>query len=140
MTGSGGDGPRSVTVVICAFTEQRWRDLAGAIEAVRRQSRPADQVVLVIDHHDELLRRARGAWGSDLDVVASRGAPGLSDARNTGVAHATGDLIAFLDDDATPRPDWLEHLVEPFEDPRVAAVGGAAIPLWDYVRPPWWPP
>ena len=140
MTGSGGDGPRSVTVVICAFTEQRWRNLAGAIEAVRRQSRPADQVVLVIDHHDELLRRARGAWGSDLDVVASRGAPGLSDARNTGVAHATGDLIAFLDDDATPRPDWLEHLVEPFEDPRVAAVGGAAIPRWDDVRPPWWPP
>ena len=139
VTASDTDGRLSVSVVICAFTEQRWGDLTAAIEALRGQSRPPDQVVLVIDHNEALLRRARSAWEPGVDILTNQAAPGLSGARNTGVAGATGALIAFLDDDATPEPDWLEHLVAPFADPRVAAVGGAAIPRWENVRPRWWP-
>ena len=139
MTASHVDGPFSVSVVICAFTEQRLRDLTAAIDALRGQSRSPDQVILVIDHNERLLRRARSAWGAGVDILTNQASPGLSGARNTGVAGATGDVIAFLDDDATPEPDWLEHLVAPFADPRVVAVGGAAIPRWESARPRWWP-
>lgn len=139
MTASDIDGPLSVSVVICAFAEQRWRDLTAAIDAVRGQSRTPDQVVLVIDHNSALERRARSVWGREVDILTNQAPPGLSGARNTGVAGATGALIAFLDDDATPEPDWLQHLVAPFADPRVVAVGGAAIPRWDNARPRWWP-
>jgi GT2 family glycosyltransferase len=125
--------------VICAFTEQRLHDLTAAIDALRGQSRSPDQVILVIDHNEALLHRARSAWGAGVDILTNRASPGLSGARNTGVAGATGDVIAFLDDDATPEPDWLEHLVAPFADPRVVAVGGAAIPRWENARPRWWP-
>ncbi|SDI76860.1 glycosyltransferase family 2 protein [Lutimaribacter saemankumensis] len=48
----------------------------------------------------------------------------ISEARNLGVAEAAGDVVAFIDDDAVPEPRWLEHLVRPFEDARVAATGG----------------
>jgi glycosyltransferase involved in cell wall biosynthesis len=52
---------------------------------------------------------------------------GLAAARNTGVAHATADRIAFTDDDCVPDPDWAERLLAAFA-PGVAAVGGPVRP------------
>lgn len=48
----------------------------------------------------------------------------ISAARNLGIAHAQGDIIAFCDDDAVPEPTWLKHLIAPFADPEIAATGG----------------
>ncbi|WP_210443329.1 glycosyltransferase family 2 protein [Nocardioides sp. SYSU D00065] len=139
MTAPRVHGTPSVSVVVCAYTEQRWLDLTAAIDALRGQSRPPDQVVLVVDHNGALLRRARSAWQPEVEVLANQESRGLSGARNTGAAAASGALVAFLDDDATPEPDWLAHLTAPFADPRVVAVGGAAVPRWDDARPRWWP-
>ncbi|HUT57928.1 MAG TPA: glycosyltransferase [Phycisphaerae bacterium] len=51
----------------------------------------------------------------------------LSAARNVGVAAAGGSIVAFCDDDAAPRPDWLEHISAAFENPDVAAAGGQVL-------------
>jgi glycosyltransferase involved in cell wall biosynthesis len=64
-------------------------------------------------------------------VVENAQQRGLSGARNTGVAAARGDVVAFLDDDAAAAPDWLEHLLAPYADPAVAGVGGAVEPVWE---------
>jgi cellulose synthase/poly-beta-1,6-N-acetylglucosamine synthase-like glycosyltransferase len=48
----------------------------------------------------------------------------LAVSRNVGLCASAGELVAFIDDDAVPEPDWLARLVAPFSDPRVAAVGG----------------
>ena len=47
---------------------------------------------------------------------------GPAAARNTGLEHATTELVAFLDADTLPPPDWIERLAGHFDDPRVAAV------------------
>lgn len=130
---------REITVVICAFTERRLEDLSNAIDSVRGQTLPACQTVVVIDHNDALLRRAREAW-PDVLVVANREQRGLSGARNTGVSVATGEIVAFLDDDATADPHWLERLAPSYRDPDVLAVGGAVEPIWPEDRPSWFPP
>ena len=57
--------------------------------------------------------------------------PGLSGARNTGVARSTGDVVAFLDDDAYADPGWLAKLIAPMANPAVAGVGGGSPPLGD---------
>jgi GT2 family glycosyltransferase len=128
-----------ITVVICAYTERRWAQLLGAIESVLHQQLRPDQIVLVIDHNPALLQRVRAAY-PQLTVVANCGPRGLSGARNTGVSQAWGDVIAFLDDDATAEPDWLSRVLVHYDDPRVLAVGGSAVPASQEARPRWFPP
>jgi hypothetical protein len=126
-----------MSVVICAFTERRWRELADALASVGRQTLAPHEVIVVIDHNDDLLRRVREAWP---EVLVSREPPGLSGARNTGVAVASGAIVAFLDDDAVAEPRWLELLAAAYADPDVLAAGGTVEPAWPDRRPPWFPP
>ena len=128
-----------VSVVVCAYTEGRWADIRECMTALRSQTQPPAEVLLIVDHAEGLLQRARDAFPW-VRVLPSRGPRGLSAARNTGISAARSEIIAFVDDDALPALDWLEHLVEPYEDPDVVAVGGSAAPTWPGERPGWFPP
>ena len=135
-----GPGPApTVTVVVCVYTERRWPQIVRAVGSVLAQDRPAAQVVVVVDHNPALLERVRATF-PELTVVASTGPRGLSAARNTGLARAIGEIVAFLDDDAEAEPDWLARLLPHYQDERVLAVGGHAVPAWEEERPRWLPP
>ena len=132
---------RTATVVICAHTEERWDDVVAAVASVRAQDRPVDQLVLVIDHNPALFARAEAEFADDRTVVVANddGPRGESGARNAGVRVSTGEVLAFLDDDATAEPAWLGALLRWYDDPEVLGVGGAADPNWDTDRPRWFP-
>jgi glucosyl-dolichyl phosphate glucuronosyltransferase len=125
-------------VVICAFTPERLPALGEAIEAVGKQSAAPDEIILVVDHSPQLLEEARERW-PQVRVVESRGEKGLSGARNTGVEESKGDVIAFLDDDAVPEPDWLRRLLDAYADDEVLGVGGTVRPRWLEGKPDWFP-
>lgn len=131
----------SLSVVICAYTTQRWADLCRSVESALSEPAPQLQIVVVVDHNDELLLRVANRFGDDprVQVVANTAAPGLSGARNTGVAAAAGEVVAFLDDDAAVAPGWSHALLRHYRDPRVLAVGGSAVPVWPNDRPHWMP-
>lgn len=127
------------SVVVCAYTERRWDDLRAAIESVRAQLTADDEIILVIDHNESLLRRAKTEFPGAA-VIANSQVQGLSGARNTGIAIAAGEIVVFLDDDARAEPGWLDRLLAPYDDPAVMGVGGAALPDWPVARPDWFPP
>jgi GT2 family glycosyltransferase len=129
---------RRISVVICAYTEARWNQTLAAIESVRAQSMPAQEIIVVVDHNSALYGRLAAAL-PDIRVAESSGAPGLSGAKNTGVALARSEILAFLDDDAVAAPDWLRSLADSFADPRVIGAGGLALPRWETERPRWFP-
>jgi glycosyltransferase involved in cell wall biosynthesis len=126
------------SVVICAYTEQRWDDLVAAVESLRVQTHSPDEIILVIDHNPALAERV-GREIPDVTCVENHGQQGLSDARNAGLAVARGDVVAFLDDDAEAEPGWLALLAEGYADPAVVGVGGFAEPDWAEGRPGWFP-
>ena len=129
---------QSVTVIVCTYSDQRWPDLTRALRSVFRQSTPAAQVVVVVDHNDALRARVERDF-PQLCVVANTGRRGLSGARNTGVSVATQPVVAFLDDDAEAHDDWLERLLAPYDDQAVVGVGGQVDARWESGRPTWFP-
>lgn len=131
------DGPR-ISTVICAYTEDRWPEIVRAVESVQHQERAAFEIVLVVDHNAQLFERARETFDGAI-VVENAHPQGLSGARNTGVEATSGDVVAFLDDDAAADPGWLRWLADTYADPDVLGVGGYIDPAWATARPRWWP-
>ena len=134
--------PNRTAVIICTHTDDRWRLLEYAVRSAQREL--PHEVVLVVDHNDDLLARAKSAFshpeaGVPVVVVANLGPRGLSGARNQGMQATGADIVAFLDDDAEARPGWLVGLVDPFSDPDVISVGGRAEADCPDRFPSWWP-
>jgi glucosyl-dolichyl phosphate glucuronosyltransferase len=128
----------NVSIVICAYTEERWLDLLAAVESIQRQTLPPSEVIVVIDHNALLFERAKMHM-KDVLVIENDEPKGLSGSRNCGITLAQGTFIAFLDDDAIAEPDWLERLTTSCNKPDVLGVGGAVEPLWVGKHPEWFP-
>lgn len=128
----------SISVVICVYTEKRWREILEAVESIRQQSEKSLEIILVVDHNPVLRDRLVNAL-PDVIVLENKQKQGLSGGRNTGISVARGDVIAFLDDDAVADPDWLKYLGDCYADPAVLAAGGMTLPNWQTSRPNWFP-
>lgn len=118
-------GEMTVSVVVPTF--QRAQSLERCLEALGGQTLAADEIIVPYRPADEptvkLLSSPKLA-GLPLRPTAVA-SPGLVAANNAGLDAATGDIVAITDDDARPRPDWLERIVATFaQDERIAAVGG----------------
>ena len=97
--------------------------IAACLDAILATDYPPDRrEILVVDN---------GSTDATASVIRARPVrylfeprPGVSNARNRGIAESTGDILAFVDADCLVEPQWLTELVRPFEDPEVGAVAG----------------
>ena len=116
--------PPSCSVILC--THGRPEHLAMALDALARLD-PAPLEVIVVDN-------APGERDCEREVAAKgfryvrEDRKGLDNARNAGVRAASGEVLAFTDDDCVHPAGWLRHLAEGFEDPMVGALTGPAFP------------
>lgn len=108
-------------------TYRRPRDLSRCLEALNRQSRPVDQLVVVVRADDEESRRLLANHESrsqSMCAVAVK-AEGVVAALNAGLEHVKADVVAFTDDDAAPRADWLQRIEAQFvSDSALGGLGG----------------
>lgn len=130
--------PLTLSVVVCCYSDERRDVLMEGLDALAGQTRPPDEIVVVVDHNPGL--RDHVAARGDVTVVENAGAPGLSDARNTGIEASSGSVIAFVDDDAVPERGWSAGILAPFADPAVVAAGTRIDARWQAHRPAWFPP
>ncbi len=115
----------TVSVVIC--TRDRPEQLAQCLQSLQQLS-PPPQEILVVDNapRTDKTRQLVSQRPGIRYVLEPR--PGLSVARNTGIRHSTGNIVAFTDDDVVVYPDWLARLRQAFQNPQVMAVTGQILP------------
>ncbi|KDE98615.1 glycosyl transferase family 2 [Mycolicibacterium aromaticivorans JS19b1 = JCM 16368] len=102
-----------VTVVLC--TRDRTALLKSAVASVLAAEHP-DFDVLIIDNapRSDATREFVTSLADSRVRLITEPVPGLSRARNTGLLAATGDIVAFVDDDVVVDRDWLSVLVKGF--------------------------
>lgn len=132
-----------LSIVASAYSFDRYNDLIDLLNGIKEQTYKEGEAIIVIDQNKELygkiseyilLNNLHG-----IKLVFNSENRGLSYSRNIGVTHATGDIIAFIDDDAIPYPEWAEEILNTFNDDEIGAVTGDVIPLWEYKEMSWFP-
>jgi len=131
-----------VSVVICLHTIDRFDDFVEAVESVLAQTYDDVELVLVSDGSDEVCAAIRERYGdeSDVQTVCNDRNRGLAVSRNRGIEAATGDIVAFIDDDAVADEAWIAELVDVYEQRDVPGVGGRLVPEWVAGKPSFLPP
>ncbi len=113
-------------------TYRRPKDLARCLEAFKKQTRPVDELLVIVRDTDAETWAFLEAFNLEilpLHTLKVR-VPGVVAAMNVGLDAASGEILAFTDDDAAPHPDWLERIEAYFlSDGRLGGVGGRD---WQY--------
>lgn len=115
----------TVSVVIC--TRDRPEQLEKCLRSLQSLSQPPQEII-VVDNAPatEATREVVFQIPGVRYILEPR--PGLSVARNTGIRHSTGKIVAFTDDDVAVHPDWIRRIQQGFENPQVMAVTGLVLP------------
>jgi GT2 family glycosyltransferase len=112
-----------ISVVVCSCNGART--IRECLHGLSRVRYPNFEVIVVDDGSSDRTAAIAAEFGYRLISTRNQG---LSGARNTGLRAATGEIVAYLDDDAWPDPDWLTYLAATFLRTDHAAVGGPNIP------------
>lgn len=112
-----------ITVVVCSFNGART--IRDTMEGLRRLAYPNFEVIVIDDGSTDATPRIVAEYlGVRLISTENRG---LSAARNTGWQQASGEIVAYIDDDAYPDPHWLHYLAHRFMTGAWVGVGGPNI-------------
>ena len=128
----------NLSIVICSY--DRYALLTASANAVvQSASFDKDSMELILVENTPPRQRQPIDAGPVARVVICD-QPGLSNARNAGIAAAAGDIVAFVDDDAVVSDQWCSAVVKAFADcPQAEVCGGKTLPRFlSENRPRWY--
>ena len=118
---SPSSSPLKVTVYVPAYNVAEY--LPRCLEGLIAQAPPAEEILVIDDGSRDSSAEIAAQYPS-VTLIRHDGNKGLAAARNTAVRAARNELVASLDADCVPAPDWLMQLTDHLNDPSVAGVGG----------------
>ncbi|HEY7220355.1 MAG TPA: glycosyltransferase, partial [Candidatus Binatia bacterium] len=111
-----------ISVIVCTFNGSRT--LPECLESLLRLDYANYEVIVVNDGSTDATGEVAKSYGFRVITTENRG---LSAARNTGLKAATGEIVAYIDDDAYADPHWLRYIAATFMNTRHVGVGGPNI-------------
>jgi glycosyltransferase involved in cell wall biosynthesis len=131
--GEASDRPPFISVIVPHFND--LENLASCLALLNRQTLPRDRYeIIVADNNSSCGFAAVTEVCCGFARIVSAPIQGAAEARNTGVLAAHGDVIAFIDSDCRPAPDWLEKGLQALKSADV--VGGRVIVSVEYPHKP----
>ncbi|ELZ47188.1 glycosyltransferase [Halorubrum coriense DSM 10284] len=130
-----------VSVVVCTYTLDMYEHFREAADSVLAQTHDDVELVVVVDGTPEVYERVAENYGDREDAVIACNDEnvGLLASRNRGAELASGDVVAFIDDDAIADEAWAERLVRAYEEEDAVAAGGKMTPEWVAGKPSFLP-
>jgi glycosyltransferase involved in cell wall biosynthesis len=118
-----------------------YEHFTEAADSILSQSYDDIELVVVVDGTPEVYEQVVDSYGDREKVVVECNDDnvGLLKSRNRGAEIASGDVVAFMDDDAVADPEWIERLVRAYEDEDAIAVGGRMTAEWVAGKPSFLP-
>jgi len=115
-----------LSVIVASYKRCEPLELCLDDLAAQETSRPYEVILVLQAHPAGEAERIRERFGSrlTLQIVEFDEGLGTSRARNTGLAMARGEIVAFLDDDVRLPKTWVKAMLEFYEDPAIGGVGG----------------
>lgn len=118
----------TTTVSVVIITYARPQYVEQCLTHLNELRTPPHEIIVVDASPDDRTARLLEDGFPRVTLLRNELGPGtMPESRQIGFAASTGDVVAFIDDDAFVDPDWLEELTRPYEDPAVVAVGGRAL-------------
>jgi len=133
-----------ISIVVTSYTKDRFKDIVELLDSIQAQTYHDVETVFVAERcpglADSIRRYIAEKGYPQMQVLYNEGEWGLSAARNLAIEQAKGDIIAFVDDDALPFPDWVEQTMKTYaSDKSVIGVTGPIFPLWEDESMSWFP-
>ncbi|MFD1642625.1 glucosyl-dolichyl phosphate glucuronosyltransferase [Halohasta litorea] len=130
-----------VSVVLCTYAEDMYNHFREAADSILSQTYGSVELVVIVDGTEAVYDQVVADYGTRDDVVIQCNEEniGLLESRNRGASVASGDVVAFIDDDAVADERWIERLVRAYKDEEAIAAGGSMTPLWVAGKPSFLP-
>lgn len=104
-------------------TDGRCNALRNTLESLSLLDYPSFEICVVNGPTNDGTRELLASYAGRIKTASCQ-ERNLSMSRNIGIALASGEIVAFIDDDGLAEPEWLRQLAVAFEDPCVAGAGG----------------
>ena len=131
-----------ISVILCTYNRQKY--IYNVLRSIAENTLPHDQYEIVLVNNnstDDTAAECRRFSGDHPDIAfryCVETNQGLSYARNRGIRESHGDLLAYVDDDATVNPQYLESYASFFaRHPQAVAAGGPILPVYETEEPRW---
>jgi GT2 family glycosyltransferase len=132
-----------LSIVATSYSTDRLKDIFNLLNSIKQQAYPYIETIFVTERSLELHNKVKG-YASErvipkVQVLFNEAEPGASAARNLGIKHSNGEIIALVDDDVTLFPDWAEEMVKTYQDDSIIGATGPALPMWEDESMRWFP-
>ena len=133
-----------ISIVIASYAFDRLKDITELLDSINAQTYKNVETILIVERSKDLyngiISYIQQKKILNVKPLFNEKEPGLSSSRNLGIRQSTGEIVAFIDDDALLFSDWAEELIKTFGDKRAVGVTGPAILKWeDSPAPVWFP-
>ncbi len=133
-----------ISIITTSYTMERFKDVTELLDSIQEQTYRNIETIVVAERSPELAEKIRNyAQKKDYPnvlVLYNQCEWGLSSARNLGIKEASGQIMAFVDDDALLFPSWAKETAKAYAaDSSIVGLTGPILPLWEDESMAWFP-